>query len=133
MTQFQFISILLLAPVIFDAIGDALRLKGKQILHHIMEVFHVAAWIVIWATFPFDWLFIIMYVLGRIVIFDVIFNIIADLPIGYVGENSLYDRFLRLFGGWVKQHPGHFAFIFRVMALVAWIGLYLKWAMLNLT
>jgi len=120
------VSLILLALVVLDAVGDAFRLRGWQIPHHILEVFHVAGWVVVWALFAFDLQFVLLYVLGRIVLFDIVFNLTAGLPIGHVGTNSIYDLVVTKIGGWVKQHPGHFAFIFRVMALTAWIGTLIK-------
>ena len=126
MNETLIVSLALLALVIFDAVGDAFRLRGWNIPHHTMEVFHVAGWVVVWALFAFDASFVWLYVLGRIVLFDIVFNLTAGLPIGHIGTNSIYDIVVTLIGGWVKQHPGHFAFIFRFMALVSWIGVLIK-------
>ena len=120
------ISLVLLGLVLLDAVGDAFRLRGWQIVHHIAELLTVAVWFAIWALFGFEWMYIILYILGRIVLFDIAFNLTAGLRIGYIGRSSLYDIILTKFGGWVKQHPAHFIFIFRFMALVAWIGLVIK-------
>jgi len=120
------ISLVLLGLASADAVGDAFRLRNWQIPHHIMEMFHVAGWIAVWALFTFQWEYVVLYILGRIILFDIIFNLTAGLPIGYVGRSSLYDIILTKFGSWVKQHPAHFVFIFRFMALVAWIGLLIK-------
>ena len=117
------ISLILLGLVMLDAIGDAFRHRHWQIPHHIMEVMHVAGWIAVWALFGFKPVFIAMYIVGRIVLFDVVFNLTAGLPIGHIGRSSLYDIILTWFGSWVKQHPAHFVFIFRFMALLSWIGL----------
>ena len=120
------ISLVLLGLVLLDAIGDAFRLRSWQIPHHIMEVLHVAGWIAVWALFGFRWEYVLLYVLGRIILFDIVFNLTAGLPIGYVGRSSLYDIILTWFGGWVKQHPAHFVFIFRFMAVLVWIATYVK-------
>ena len=126
MEDFKLVSLLLLIPVIVDAVGDAFRLDNRQILHHVMEVIHIACWVALWAAFGFDPMYIAMYILGRIVLFDITFNLTSGLKIGYVGGSSIYDLLLRVFGGWVKQHPANFAFITRVMALVFWVGLFIK-------
>ena len=126
MKEFAIVSLVLLIPVFVDAVGDALRSRGNLITHHIMEVLHVGCWIAIWILFPFQWQYVVMYVLGRIILFDVIYNLTAGVVITYIGNNSLYDIILKKFGGWVKQHPIHFVFIFRFMALVSWIALLIK-------
>ncbi len=120
------VSLFLLALVLVDAIGDAFRLRHWNIPHHLMEVFHIMGWVMIWALFGFLPVYIPLYILGRIVLFDIAFNLVGGLPIGHVGTNSIYDIIVTKIGGWVKQHPGHFAFIFRVMALTAWVGTLIK-------
>ena len=124
--MFLYVSILLLIAVLLDAVGDAFRYRGWQIPHHAMEAFHVALWIYIWAFYDFHISFVWMYIFGRIVLFDIAFNLTAGLPIGYIGRSSLYDIVLTWFGGWVKQHPIHFVFIFRLIALAFWIGSLIK-------
>lgn len=128
MNEFLMTSICLLALVVFDAVGDAFRFRGLNVPHHVMESIHVGGWLAVWALFGPDFLpvHVYMYVLGRIILFDPVFNLVAGLPFFHIGTNSIYDIAVTLFGGWVKQHPGHFAFIFRFMALVAWIGLLIK-------
>ena len=126
MNQFTIISLLLLILVTMDACGDAFRFNGKQIIHHIAEITQIAGWIALWALFPFDWHYIIMYLMGRIILFDIVFNLVAGLPLSYVGKSSLYDIILTKFGGWVKQHPGHFVFIFRFMAMLVWVACIIK-------
>jgi hypothetical protein len=126
MNELIITSISLLVLVVLDAVGDAFRLRKWNVLHHVFEVFHVAGFFAIWALFSFDIIWVPIYILCRIVVFDIVFNVVAGLPITYIGTNSLYDIFVTKLGGWVKQHPGHFAFIFRFMALVALIGLLIK-------
>jgi hypothetical protein len=120
------IALMLLMTVIIDAMGDAFRLRNWQIPHHIFEVIHVALWITLWWVGCFDFRFIQLYIAGRIVLFDIVFNLTAGLSITYIGRSSLYDIILTWFGGWVKQHPIHFVFIFRLMALAWWVGTLLK-------
>ena len=120
------ISLVLLGLVLLDAVGDAFRLRGWQIIHHLMELCQIAVWFLIWGLFGFELVYMVLYVLGRIIMFDMVFNLVSGLRIGYVGKSSLYDIILTKFGSWVKQHPVHFVFIFRFMALLAWIGLIIK-------
>lgn len=122
------VSLILLGLVILDAVGDAFRFRGWNIPHHIMEVLHVAGWFIIWALFGPDFLpaHVYLYILGRIILFDIVFNLTGGLKIGYVGKNSIYDLVVTLIGGWFKQNPANFAFIFRLMALVAWVGTLIK-------
>jgi len=120
------VSFCLLALVVFDALGDAFRFRGWNIPHHTMESIHVAGWVAVWALFGFAPVYVWLYVLGRIVLFDIVFNLTGGLPIGYIGENSIYDLAVKLWAKWWKQSPANFAFIFRFMALVSWIALFIK-------
>ena len=120
------VSLCLLGLVLFDAVGDAFRFRGWNIPHHVIETFHVAGWVALWALFGFAPVYVWLYILGRIVLFDIVFNLTGGLPIGHIGDNSIYDIVVTKFGGWVKQHPGHFAFIFRIIALAFWIGTLIK-------
>ena len=126
MEEARIVALLLLIPVMVDAVGDALRLRDKLVLHHIMEVLHIGCWISLWGMFGFDMWYVAFYILGRIILFDIVFNLSAGLPIGYVGSTSIYDSLLRLFGDWVKQHPANFAFITRALALVVWVALFIR-------
>jgi predicted Abi (CAAX) family protease len=102
MNEQLIISLILLSLVLLDAIGDAFRFRGWNIPHHIMEVFHVAGWITLWALFGFQVIYIPLYILGRIILFDIVFNLTAGLKIGHIGTSSLYDIILTKFGGWVS-------------------------------
>ena len=125
MKEHLVISLIMLGLVVIDGIGDALRLRGWQIPHHIAEILHVSGWIAVWALFGFEMVYIPIYIVGRVILFDIVFNLVAGLPIGHIGKSSLYDIVLTWFGKWVKNSPVHFVFIFRFMALLAWIGLIL--------
>ena len=120
MNKIKLTSLILLLLVILDASGDACRLEGWQLLHHVIESFQIAGWIVVWALFDFNLVYIVMYLLGRFIAFDLVFNIWAGNEILYVGESSLYGRLIRSFADLVHQNYQHFMFIFKFMALMVW-------------
>lgn len=122
MSKIKWTSLALLLMVILDATGDAFRLEGWQVLHHMIEAAQVAGWFVIWGLFPFNPVWIVMYILGRFVTFDLVFNLIAGNDWWYVGESSLYGRFLTWFAGLVKQPLGEFQAMPKFVALVWWIS-----------
>ena len=115
MNEFFIVSLFLLGAVVVDALGDALRLLNKQIAHHTMEAVHLVIWVVIWAAFGFVPVYIAMYILGRVVAFDIVFNLAAGLPVFHVGNCSLYDRAITWFAGKVKQHPGQYSIVNAVL------------------
>jgi hypothetical protein len=117
------VSLILLALACIDAIGDGLRIRKYQVPHHIMEALHLAVFFAVWKLFGFEWIYIPIYLTGRVWAFNPVLNLVSRFPLFYVGNSNIYDRILSLIGGWVKSHPGHFAFITQFMALLAWIGL----------
>lgn len=123
MDEHIIISLCLLGLVILDATGDALRLRMRQIMHHMLESLHLVLFFVIWALFGFKWEYVLIYIMGRIVVFDVIFNLVAGLPVLYVGEGSVYDIAIRKVASVFPVHPSNPSFIFKFMALLVWISL----------
>lgn len=128
MTDFKVLSLILTLLIIYDAVGDALRARGKQIPHHILESVSVAAWfalIVIIARGRLEWSdrLIVMYITLRIAIFDIIFNVIKGNKWSYVGESSLYGKLLIWFTGLpIIREQGHLIWIIRFLALVWWVA-----------
>lgn len=126
MSSFLVVSLILLALVALDAIGDGFRWIGKQVAHHIVEGIRELIWASLVAYFMGVWVIIPMYVLARIAIFDPIINLVAGKGINYVGSNSLYDRILKWFSSKVKE-PGHLIWVIRAIALI-W---FITWALTN--
>jgi hypothetical protein len=125
MSEFKIFSLLLIVLVIWDATGDALRAKGKQIPHHLLESVSVALWLFLLVALDREWLkwhdrLIVMYITIRIAIFDVIFNVIKGNKWSYVGESSIYGKLLSWFSLKVKE-PGHLIWVIRVIALIWWV------------
>jgi len=122
MSKIKWVSIALLLIVILDASGDAFRLNGWQIAHHMTEAIQIAGWIAIWALFRFNLVYIVMYILGRFIAFDLVFNLWAGLDLFYVGDSSLYGRFIMWFAALVKQPVGLVLSMPKFMALVWWVA-----------
>ena len=126
MTDFKVMSLLLTLLIIWDAVGDGLRAKGKQIPHHILEAVSVALWLlllVIVARGRLIWYdkLIVMYITMRIAIFDVIFNIVRGNKWFYVGTSSIYGIVLSWFTGKVKEQ-GFLIWVIRFLALIWWVA-----------
>lgn len=120
MSKIKWTSLVLLLIIILDASGDAFRLNGWQLAHHIMESIQIAGWIAIWAVFRFNPVFIVMYILGRFIGFDLVYNLIAGNIWWYVGDNSLYGKFFIWFADLVGQPIGLMISIPKIMALAWW-------------
>lgn len=91
--------------LLLDAIGDGLRTKGRQILHHICEVAVLLLFgaLIIYVNyhplsgFELQWL-VVYYLTARIAGFDLIYNIIVGNKWNYVGYNSIFDKAMRIHG-----------------------------------
>ena len=121
MNEFQIVSLVLLAIVLLDAVGDGLRWNGKQVAHHIVEIIREGIWLSMVAIFMDNWLIVPMYIVARIIFFDPIINLVAGKGLGYVGSSSIYDRILKWFSFKVKE-SGQLIWVLRAMALLAWIA-----------
>jgi len=134
------ISLLLL--VVLDAYGDALRYRGYQIWH-LVEAVQIAGWFVFAGLFAADcmtsivanqsvmsiilsgWIYVLIYVLGRIWLFDLVYNLTAGKPILYVGKNDLFGKSVRWFAGIWPVSYSNVSFIVKFMALIGWVALLL--------
>ena len=126
MTPTLTISLLLLALVGLDATGDAFRFLNRQVLHHAMEVLMIAGFIALWAFFPFEPVYIIIYILGRLWLFDVLWNVITGQNPLYIGTSDLYGRSVRWIGEKLRVSYMHFSFMIKFMSFMAWIGLIIR-------
>lgn len=122
MSKIKWTSLTLLLIILLDASGDAFRLHGWQVAHHIMEALQICGWLFIWFNFRFNPVWIVMYLLGRFVVFDVTFNLIAGLDWWYVGESSLYGRIIVWFSDLVKQPVALMVSMPKFIALVWWVA-----------
>ncbi len=121
MNEFVIVTLILLGVVIMDAAGDAFRIHQWQLIHHIMEVLGVVVWILLWKFFGFRDVYIIMYITGRIWLFDPLLNLIAGYKLSYAGKSSIYGRVLSWFMLKVKN-PGVIIWVVRAMAIIWWIA-----------
>lgn len=121
MNEFAIVSLILLAVSFIDAAGDAFRARRWQVIHHSMEVLGIATWFLIWALFDFNWVYLTMYITGRLALFDLVFNLIARNKWNYIGTSSLYGRVLGWFTKKVNEQ-GSLIWVLRAMALIWWIA-----------
>lgn len=120
MSEFAIVTLILLGITAIDATGDAFRIHQWQIWHHAMEILGYAVFFLVWALFDFNYLYITMYITGRIWIFDPLLNWIAGYKLTYAGKSSLYGRALSWFMNKVKN-PGHLIWVLRALAFIWWI------------
>ena len=97
--------LLLIFPIIFQAISHGLNLRGdtlNKIIGKQFEVLMVASWFMVMYLFwptkvkkvtPF-WKLPVIYFLLRLIFFNYIHNISAGLPIFYLGTVSFIDKIL---------------------------------------
>jgi len=115
--------IVVISSLIVGALGDGWNDKGKKVLGHAFK----AAEIAILVASPFlldvelrDALpYALVYLFGRVALFDIVRNLARGEKITYVGDSSIWDRL-------IKRIPGHGMMFYRGIALIASIGLGLK-------
>lgn len=81
--------------IAFDALADATR-DDKKKLSHILQALFVLSALILAIIYPGDSLqdaivFIILYSINRIFLFDIIYNIARKLPLDYIGSTSYWD------------------------------------------
>jgi len=85
--------------IVFDAIGDGFNDSGNKVLGHSLNALSLAPLIIspfILDLKDYKWAwYLATYVTMRVAIFDPIYNTTRGLPIGYVGDSSLWDKSLR--------------------------------------
>ena len=123
MSKIKWTSLALLFLVILDASGDAFRGNGWQLVHHFMESIQISIWILVWILFRFNPVFIVMYILGRVWLFDPVLNLWVGNPthLLYMGENDIFGKSVRWFADLVKQNYLHFSFMLKFIALIWWV------------
>jgi len=119
--------LILLVQVILDAVGDGARDRGWQRVHHDLEAIREGIWLALlvltgFQLIDFQWYLILVYIFGRIWAFDPINNLIAKRPIGYVGETSIDGIIYNAIANLFKAPVENASFIFKFMALLAWIA-----------
>ena len=96
------IKLLLILPVLLNAVSDGLQLRGLKLWGKQFQVLHLLSWMVIWWQVPFTWQLVVVYFMWRAILFNYVHNLSAGLKLGYVGQVSIVDRLVGLlsFGQW---------------------------------
>jgi len=131
MAQELIISLILLLIALLDAVGDGCRDRGFQQARHSIEALQIGIWLTLCILIgrdliTFDWIYAVIYTLGRTWAFDYPNNLIAGRKIGYVGKSSLDGKIYHWITSLFKNGVEHTSFIFKFVALVSWIGLIIK-------
>jgi len=137
METFMIVLLILLVQVILDAVGDGFRVWGWQKLHHSMEGLQLAVWLGLCycvgkGRLDFQPYYVLMYVLGRIWLFDLVINPIMKQKLFYVSKSSWDGVIYYLISGdgnpnRKRQWPvANFSFIFKFMAFVWWLGWFIS-------
>jgi hypothetical protein len=99
------IKLLLILPILFEAISEGLYLRGTtlmKVLSKQIQVLLIASWFVILYFLTWSWELPVIYILLRVIVFNYVHNLSAGLPLGYLGTVSFIDRIVALlsFGQW---------------------------------
>lgn len=92
---------LMTSSIVLDAIGDGYNDSGNKVLGHALNAGSVGLLVAspfVINTKYWGWYFA-SYIGLRIALFDPCYNLSRGLPLGYVGNSSLWDKALQ------KQNP----------------------------
>ena len=115
--------LILILPILLKAIEDGFYLRGWKKLSHVLAVMVVMSWfgIITKINFsPIEWYELfwlgILYISLRILLFRIIHNIAAGLPLFYYGKTTYF---------WDKFESNHSGWLF-IMSLGISIGIIVK-------
>lgn len=103
--------LIFILPIIFEAVSEALELKGLKIWGKQVEMLELASWFFILYMVKEEWFkerlfhFLLIYFLLRVAFFNYIWNFTFYVPdisfknMFYIGTVSFYDRVLALLAG----------------------------------
>ena len=99
------IKLLLILPILFEAISEGMYLRGTTLMKVIskqVQVLMSASWFVILYFLTWSWELPVVYILLRVIVFNYVHNLSAGLPLNYLGTVSFIDRIVALisFGQW---------------------------------
>lgn len=115
--------------IFFEVFPEALADSGRKTFAGVLEsiyrgcvaiaLFGIAAGFQYnFGTMDYFWYHIGGYILLRYALLDVIYNLINELPIGYVGKTKLWDK---IYGKITAKV--HISLILFLKALLAWISI----------
>jgi hypothetical protein len=109
------ILILIILSILLAATGDGFNDSDRKTVGHVLRALSVLSLLLVplYYTGGFGWL-IAAYILLRVGLFDITYNIVRKLPICFIGTTSLWDKFVMLF------NPPCWAMLFgRIMCIFA--------------
>lgn len=104
--------------ILFEAVYEGLALRGKKTLAGVIEGIYlmivtiiVLAWIsgVLYLDYGKNFYFIVGgYVLMRFALFDIVYNLVAGLPLFFIGTTKITDKLWQKFFNWSHFPVGAF-------------------------
>lgn len=100
--------LLLILPILFEAISEGLYLHGEKIWSKQIQILLIASWFLVAYIYATETHFsnvsrlrilgkyILLYVLFRVVLFNYVHNLAAHLPLNYIGTVSIIDRIVAI-------------------------------------
>ena len=115
---------IILGSIVSGAIGDGLNDKGKKLIGHAFKAVEIGSLLISpFIIYTNLWLaYIASYLLIRASIFDPIYNITRGNKLSYIGDSSLWGKFLKKL-----KAPSYGYWFARVVLLIAGGSLLLKY------
>jgi len=77
-----------------EAVYEGLEFRGQKTIAKSVQVIWLLDAFFIWKFVEFNWWLVLIYVLLRITLFGITFNLSAGLKWNFIGTTSWYDRYL---------------------------------------
>jgi len=108
--------------IFIDSLGDALRDLKKKKISHLLEILLLClmaflGFLMAHERYPIIWV-ASSYILARIALFSVFYNIIRRQPLTYLGNTDIVDVLLNKFLNWTK-FPRHFLLSMNFLCILA--------------
>ena len=77
-----------------EAVYEGLEFREQKTISKLVQLVWLLDAFLIWKFVEFNWWLVLIYVLVRITLFGITFNLTAGLKWSFVGTTSLYDKYL---------------------------------------
>ena len=106
--------------IVLDALKDSLYDRGAKTISGVIDLVYLSVMICGVVLMHGDWIWIVIYVCLRYALFDLIYNLIREKEIFYIGTTKPIDILIRRI---FHENAVHFLFITKLVALISAVAL----------
>jgi len=112
--------IIYILSILLNAVGDGLNNRGIKTWGHLVNALFILLLILAPMFYSVTYLYIICYILYRIALFDIVYNLARGNKWWYIGNSNWWDRI------WSKCPIG-FLMFFRIIMLTTAISITIQY------